>query len=227
MKARWLGAVCVLGLLLVACGDDTSNPQGGSSGTAGGGATGDGGTTGDGGAASGGGGATGDGGSGEVGGAGGTPEPGPMVLTSTAYAEGGMIPVTYSCDGANISPPLAWTPGPSGTLSYAIIFRDLDNTLGHASIFDIPAATLSLPEDVERAYMPADVPGASQCDAYDGDPGYAGPCPGNPHTYEFTIYAVSTASLGLNEMSVDVDGVEDAAQAVSLASATLSATYTP
>ncbi len=227
MKARWLGAVGVLSLWLVACSDDTSNPQGGSSGTAGGGATGDGGTTGDGGAVSGGGGSTGDGGSGEVGGAGGTPEPGPMVLTSTAYAEGGMIPVAHSCDGDNVSPPLAWTEGPSGTLSYAIIFRDLNNGLGHAAIFDIPAATLALPEDVEREYMPADVPGAAQCDAYDGDPGYAGPCPGNPHIYEFTIYAVPAATLGLNEMSVDVDGVEAAAQAGSLASATLSATYTP
>lgn len=216
----------MLSSLLVACGDDSGTSQGGSTGTAGGGSTGDGGSPPEGGAPSGGmpaGGSTGDGGSGgeNTGGA------APFELTSTAYEEGGMIPVMYSCDGANVSPPLAWTEGPAGTMSYAIIFRDLSNGLGHAAIFDIPAATLSLPEDVEREYAPADVPGAAQCDAYDNDPGYAGPCPGSPHTYEFTIYAVPAASLGLDEMSVDVDDVEDAAMVGALATATLSATYTP
>lgn len=226
MKASWLVLAGMTSCWLLGCSDDSGTTQGGSPGTSGGGSTSDGGSDGDGGAPSGGmpaGGSAGDGGSGGDGSGGAAP----FELTSTAYEEGGMIPVMYSCDGVNVSPPLAWTAGPAGTMSYAIIFRDLSNGLGHAAIFDIPAATLSLPEDVEREYAPADVPGAAQCDAYDGDPGYAGPCPGSPHTYEFTIYAVPAASLNLDEMSIDVDGVEDAAMVGSLASATLSATYTP
>lgn len=200
---------------LIACSDDGSGGSAGSSNTAGGGA--------------GGGGISAEGGGGAASGGGGAGEGGAaaMTLTSPAYDEGGMIPVANSCDGENVSPALSWTAGPSGTLSYALIFRDLSNSLGHAAIWDIPAATLSLPEDVDRDYQPADVPGAVQCAAYDGQPGYAGPCPPNAHTYEFTLYAIPSASLNLVEQSIDVDGVEAAAMPVALASTTLSATYTP
>ncbi len=226
MNTRWLFGALLLGSCLLACSDDETSPQGGSSGTAGGGngAVGGGGSTSDGG---GGAGPAGGGGSGGDGGSGGSGGGSAMELTSTAYDDGGMIPVMYSCDGANVSPPLAWTPGPAGTLSYAIVFRDLTNGLGHAAIWDIPAATTSLPEDVEREYSPSDVPGAEQCDAYDNQPGYAGPCPGSPHEYEFSLYALSVASLSLNGMSDSVDDVEAAAQAAALATATLTATYTP
>jgi hypothetical protein len=215
MKLLFLGAL-LLGSLM-ACSDDGSGGSAGSSGTAGGGAS------------AGGGGSSADGGGGAASGGGGNGEGGaaPMTLTSPAYDEGGMIPVANSCDGENVSPALEWTAGPSGTLSYAIIFRDLSNNLGHAAIWDIPASTLSLPADVDRDYQPADVPGAVQCDAYDGQPGYAGPCPPNAHTYEFRLYAVPSASLNLDELSIDVDGVESAANQVALASTTLSATYTP
>lgn len=207
-----------------ACGDDTTASGGAAAGGSGQGASAGqsaGGNPSVGGA---GGAATGGGGASEGGGGGITGE---MTLTSTAYSEGSAIPDMYSCNGANVSPPLAWTAGPGGTTSYAIVFRDLSNMLGHAAIFDIPAATLALPEDVERAYAPADVPGAAQCDAYDGQPGYAGPCPGNQHTYQFTLYAIPSATLGLDPMTASVDDVDNAAQAVALASATLSGTYTP
>lgn len=92
---------------------------------------------------------------------------------------------------------------------------------------DIPATITALPEDVDKTTMPADVPGALQCDNYANQPGYAGPCPGNTHTYAFTLYAVDVASLGLNAAQVSVDEVEAAAQAVALAEATLSASFTP
>ena len=151
----------------------------------------------------------------------------PMTLTSPSYMDGGMIPVQHSCNGANISPALNWTPGPAGTMSYAIVFRDLDNMLGHSAIWDIPASTLSLPEDVDKSFMPADVPGALQCPAYNNQPGYAGPCPGSPHVYEFTLYAVNVASLGLDPNASSVDDVDAAAIAASLESTTLTATYTP
>ena len=40
------------------------------------------------------------------------------------------IPVEYTSDGRNISPPLEWTPGPEGTRSYALIMDDPDNPGG-------------------------------------------------------------------------------------------------
>jgi hypothetical protein len=150
-----------------------------------------------------------------------------FALTSSAFVEGGAIPAPHSCNGANVSPPLTWTAGPAGTMSYAIVFRDLDNNLGHAAIFDIPASTLSLPENVEKVAMPANVPGAIQCESYVNNLfGYAGPCPGSQHTYEFTLYAIDSASLGLTA-NVSVNQVDTAARAAMLASTTLSGTYTP
>ncbi|MFO0554186.1 MAG: YbhB/YbcL family Raf kinase inhibitor-like protein [Polyangiaceae bacterium] len=224
---------CAIGLSLAlafaaACSDDSS-PTGGSGGNPNtGGAGGSANTGGAGGSAIGGSPAGGNnaGGTGGSGGEG-TGGAAPMVLTSTAYTQDGMIPPTYTCDGANVSPPLSWTAGPAGTMSYAIIFRDLSNNLGHAAIWNIPASDLSLPEDVERAYSPSDVPGAEQCDAYDGQPGWAGPCPPNAHVYELTLYALPQSDLGLNAQTTSVNQVEAAAAPIALASATLSATYTP
>mgnify|MGYP006150371571 CR=1 FL=1 len=46
--------------------------------------------------------------------------------------------------------------------AYAIVFVDTDNGLTHSAIYDIPADTTSLPENVENAYEPSDVPGAKQ-----------------------------------------------------------------
>lgn len=209
-------------VLGVACSDDetTTTSSSTTSTTA----------SGTGGSATGGGGAsttTGTGGDGGTAGMGGSGGAAPMTLTSSAYDEGGTIPDQYSCQGANISPPLSYTPGPAGTMSYTIVFRDLTNGLGHSAIFDIPASITTLPEDVDKSTMPADVPGALQSPNYANQPGYAGPCPSNTHTYEFTLYAVDVATLGLNATTVDVDDVEAAAQAASLAEATLSATFTP
>lgn len=48
-----------------------------------------------------------------------------MRLTSTAFTDGGDIPAKYTCDGANVSPPLAWTDAPARTQSFALIVEDL------------------------------------------------------------------------------------------------------
>jgi Raf kinase inhibitor-like YbhB/YbcL family protein len=127
-----------------------------------------------------------------------------MVLTSTAFAEGTTIPADHTCDtnatGGNVSPPLSWTPGPTGTLSYAIVFVDRTfNNFFHSAIYDIPASVNALPLNVEKTAAPANVPGAKQVRSYQTNVvGYNGPCPGPtppPHTYEFTLYAVDVAAL--------------------------------
>jgi Raf kinase inhibitor-like YbhB/YbcL family protein len=163
----------------------------------------------------------------------------PMVLTSTAFEEGDMLADKYSCDGINVSPPLAWTAGPAGTKSYAITFIDLDYMapagFSHSTIFDIPINVLSLPEDVSKVFQPAEVPGARQSGSYaanereltdpvlPGSPhGYAGPCPGSSiHTYQFTVHAIDVESLGLDN-TVSATSAVAAIKARSIASATLS-----
>lgn len=156
---------------------------------------------------SGGSGGTGTGGTGGGTGGGCPTSADPMELTSTAVMEMGLLPAQYKCGGPqgfpggmNISPPLAWTAGPAGTLSYAVFFRDLTSgVFNHSAIWDVPACTLELPEAVENTTNPAEVPGAKQCHSYSNGPfGYAGPCaPGfpSPRTYQFEVYAIDVATI--------------------------------
>ena len=53
-----------------------------------------------------------------------------IVVTSSAFKEGGMIPAKYTCDGQNISPPLKWQQAPQGTKSFALISDDPDAPVG-------------------------------------------------------------------------------------------------
>jgi Raf kinase inhibitor-like YbhB/YbcL family protein len=119
-----------------------------------------------------------------------------FALTSTAFNATDLLADKYTCAGANVSPPMSWTAGPSGTLSYAIVFRDNDNGLVHAVIWDIPADAHAVPEHVERVAMPSVPAGAKQAKAYDGVFGYAGPCPnGHTHHYEFELYALDVSTM--------------------------------
>ncbi|MCH8029808.1 MAG: YbhB/YbcL family Raf kinase inhibitor-like protein, partial [Candidatus Dadabacteria bacterium] len=72
-------------------------------------------------------------------------------VTSAAFEEGGMIPRQYSCDGADISPPLAWSGVPEGTKSIALICDDPDAPVGvwvHWVLYNLPPDTTGLPEGV-------------------------------------------------------------------------------
>ncbi len=120
---------------------------------------------------------------------------GGFALTSTAFEEGGDIPLVHTCDGDNISPALAWTSPPPGTMSYAIVFNDITFDFLHSVTWDIPASVTSIPADIDKSFEPADLPGAKQAPSYLGPPGYAGPCPPAEHTYEFRVHALGVATL--------------------------------
>jgi Raf kinase inhibitor-like YbhB/YbcL family protein len=120
-----------------------------------------------------------------------------LTLTSTGFTEGMMIPAANTCAGANTSPALAWTAGPAGTMSYAIVLTDLSNNLVHWVIWDIPAGTLSLPAMLAGDAMLASPAGAKQVHVSGTGNGYYGPCPmGNTHTYQFEVHALGVATLG-------------------------------
>jgi phosphatidylethanolamine-binding protein (PEBP) family uncharacterized protein len=105
----------------------------------------------------------------------------------------------YTCAEAgfmnSILPELHWTAGPPGTMSYAITFIDVtlapeDMNGYHWVIWNIPANVLTLPE----AFKDQASIGAQE------NRDFLGPCPniggsGNTDTYEFTIYALSQASI--------------------------------
>lgn len=152
---------------------------------------------------------------------------GSFGIVSSAYLEGGVIPDLHSCASTNISPALMWGNAPAGTLSFGIVFLDTSTDFLHSAIYDIPASVSELPENVEKVFEPSNVPGAKQPESYLRRRGYAGPCPGSTHTYEFRIHALNVANLGgLTEMSSRSD-VVSAIEAASIGSTALTASFTP
>src|SRR4030042_5999322 len=74
-----------------------------------------------------------------------------FALTSSAFEEGAEMPIKYTDDGQNVSPPLDWSRGPSGTTSFALIMDDLDaGNFTHWVIFNLPPDSRGLPEAVPR-----------------------------------------------------------------------------
>jgi Raf kinase inhibitor-like YbhB/YbcL family protein len=115
-------------------------------------------------------------------------------LTSSSFAADSDIPAKYTCDGANVSPALAWTEPPAGTQSFALVLDDPDvpkKTVIHWLIYDLAATTRALPEGVPtKAKLPD---GSRQGKNDPGKVGYTGPCPqqvGAAHHYFFKLYAL-------------------------------------
>lgn len=152
--------------------------------------------------------------------------PQPYVLTSTALAEAAKFDPANTCNGVDTSPPFTWTAGPAGTMSYAMVLTDKSNSLLHWVIYDIPAATTSLPANVEKAYQPANVAGAKQPLSFNaGVRGYLGPCPPMEHTYEFALYALDVAALPGASMATTREEAVTIIQAHDLAVAKLTGKY--
>ena len=109
-----------------------------------------------------------------------------VELTSAAFGDGEQIPARHACDGDDVSPPLAWTAPPEGTVSLALCLDDPDAgryPFTHWLAWDLPAAAGSLGEG-----EPAPAEGRNDF----GAPGYRGPCPppGKPHRYVFRLHAL-------------------------------------
>jgi Raf kinase inhibitor-like YbhB/YbcL family protein len=122
-----------------------------------------------------------------------------MILTSTSFQDGSPIPAKFTCSGAGVSPQLAWSAPPAGTVRFALIVTDPDapgGTFVHWVLYGLPAETRALPEGLPPQGELAD--GSRQGRNDFGDLGYGGPCPprGGPHHYIFTLYALD-AKLNL------------------------------
>jgi hypothetical protein len=117
-----------------------------------------------------------------------------LELKSSAFVSGSMIPSLYTCEGKNISPPLAWSGAPAGTRSFVLICDDPDApilTWVHWVYFNIPASVTSLPEALSKSEKPAQ--GGIHGKSSFGDFGYGGPCPPwGTHRYFFKLYALDT-----------------------------------
>lgn len=122
-----------------------------------------------------------------------------LKITSPNFSNGGNIDKKFTCDGLDVSPQLAWTNAPSGTKSFALLVDDPDAPVGnwnHWTMWNIPASSHSLPENVPKE---AKLPDGSEQGLNDfKKAGYNGPCPppGKPHRYYFKLFALN-ASLDL------------------------------
>jgi Raf kinase inhibitor-like YbhB/YbcL family protein len=114
---------------------------------------------------------------------------GDITISSSAFVSGGIIPVKYTCDGDDITPPLDFNYVPNGTKSLVLILEDPDASGGtwvHWIVFNIPPDIKGFKENEGPRYYIGE-------NSW-GDIGYGGPCPpiGEQHRYYFRLYALNT-----------------------------------
>ncbi len=148
-------------------------------------------------------------------------------MTSASFENEGPIPPKHTCEGADSSPPLAWSNAPPGTKSFALIVDDPDApdprapkmTWVHWVAYGIPPGVSALPEHAE----------AAQVGMHEGlndwrATGYRGPCPPvGRHRYFHKLYALDTILPDLG--SPDKAMLEGAMRGHVLGQATLIGTY--
>ena len=115
-----------------------------------------------------------------------------LQITSPAFAANGAIPSKYTCDGAGVNPPLAFSGMPAKTQSLVLIMDDPDvpknlmpsGVFDHWLIWDLPADSKGVAEAAPESKR-----GLNGM----GQPGYTGPCPPDrEHRYFFKLYALDT-----------------------------------
>ncbi len=128
-----------------------------------------------------------------------------LTLTSSSFKHQGTIPQRYTCDGENVSPPLAWEGIPPGTKSLALIVDDPDApdparprmTWVHWLLYNLPPADGALPEGISPSALPAGtLQGKNDWQAI----GYGGPCPPvGRHRYFHKLYALDAVLRDLRQ----------------------------
>lgn len=118
-----------------------------------------------------------------------------LQVSSAAFQAGQAIPAKYTCDGADLSPPLMWSGAPPNTRSWVLICEDPDAPQGpftHWLIYGLPASVTEL---AEGASTSGSVSRSARQGLNDFNRvGYGGPCPppGKAHRYFFKLYALDT-----------------------------------
>jgi Raf kinase inhibitor-like YbhB/YbcL family protein len=121
-----------------------------------------------------------------------------LTLTTTAFPDGGQIPVKFTQAGEQLSPALTWTNVPPGTQSFVLHMRDPDVARNkstedqvHWLVWNIPGTATGLPEGVPKGDQLPD--GSRQTSA--SGPVYRGPgapATGPQHHYTFELFALDT-----------------------------------
>ncbi|MEO8878353.1 MAG: YbhB/YbcL family Raf kinase inhibitor-like protein [Polyangiaceae bacterium] len=115
------------------------------------------------------------------------------ITVTSAFSEGGSVPIDFTCDGKDAQPAISWSAPPGGTQSLAVIVDDPDapsGTFTHFLIYGIAANAHQL-----KGGSDAPAPGALVGKNDFGAVRYNGPCPpkGEEHRYRFQIFALDAA----------------------------------
>jgi Raf kinase inhibitor-like YbhB/YbcL family protein len=152
-----------------------------------------------------------------------------MKLTSSAFGENQSIPKLYTCEGKDVSPPLAWSGVPANAKTLALIVDDPDApdpaaprmTWVHWVLYNIPASATALPEGVTAGGLPK---GALEGTNDWQRTGYGGPCPPiGRHRYFHKLYALDAVLPDLKKPSKAA--LEQALKGHIIAQAQLIGTY--
>lgn len=145
-----------------------------------------------------------------------------FTLTSTAFAEGGAIPKEFTCDGANLSPPLFWVGVPAGTAALVLVVDDPDaRGFVHWIVLDLSG----IDGGGLIQGVPATADSLQQGTTSFGKVGWGGPCPpSGTHHYRFTMTALA-APLGLPGHPSGPDVADALGRASVLGKTVLTATY--
>ncbi len=126
-----------------------------------------------------------------------------ITIHSTAFEHMGNIPAKYTCEGADLSPPLQWKGVPGQAKSLVLIVDDPDApdpaapkmTWVHWVLYNLPPELVGLPEAVPADKLP---PGTREGLNDWKRTGYGGPCPPiGRHRYFFKIYALDMELPGM------------------------------
>ncbi len=152
-----------------------------------------------------------------------------LQVTSPAFTSGDKLDERYTQNGAGMSPPLVWTKGPPGTISYVVLAEDSGvnrpEPIVHWIIYNISPSARGLPQEVPtNATLDG---GAEQGKNIAGKTGYIGPKPpaGQTHPYHFQVFALN-AKLDIDPEKADRAAVVAAMKSRVLASGDVVANYT-
>jgi len=112
-----------------------------------------------------------------------------LTVASPDFAEGGAIPLRFSCDGEKARPALRFGGVPSGAAELALVVVDPDaGGFVHWTVFGLPAST----RELASSALPE---GAREGENSAGKRGWTPPCPpSGTHRYEFRLYWLKRAS---------------------------------
>lgn len=158
-----------------------------------------------------------------------------LAVTSSDIRDGEPLPaVHYGTDvgGANISPQLSWSAGPSGTRSYAVTVYDPDaptaSGFWHWAVFDIPPSVTALPTNAGSANHAALPDGAVTLPNEARLPQYIGAAPPDrEHRYFFVVHAVDVPHLDIDDQATPATLGFNLSMGHGLARGILIATATP